>query len=396
MKGVSTLVRMTDLDGASDEDVALDPEDVALEPEDLALTPEEVDDLDTAESTITPVSYSGQDFDVDGLVRRLNNHDIVIPRFGIEDPALETAGFQRGFVWTRKQMDRFVESLLLGYPIPGLFLVKQQTDQRYLVLDGQQRLLTLQAFKKGLYRGREFALANVATRFKNLTYEGLTPELRRTFDNAFLQATVVSTDGSPRSLEAVYQIFERLNAGGTQLTPHEIRVALYAGNLISELERLNNQAHWRSLYGEKKNARLRDQELILRILALFIDLDGYARPLKGFLNDFAGKYRDGTAEELRSACSLFEQACQALADGPGPDALRKSSAAVNAARSEAIFVGLMRRIRRAPIEPDQVSRAVGDLAARDDFDAATTRSTADEAVLRNRIRIASEAFSEAR
>ncbi|KQP73962.1 hypothetical protein ASF40_00895 [Microbacterium sp. Leaf288] len=57
-------------------------------------------------------------------------------------------------------MDRFVESLLLGFPIPGLFLVRQQ-DKRYLVLDGQQRLKTLQAFHKGVHQGKVFSLANV-------------------------------------------------------------------------------------------------------------------------------------------------------------------------------------------------------------------------------------------
>ena len=50
-------------------------------------------------------------------------------------------------------MDRFIESLLLGYPIPGIFLV-QQPDKKLLVLDGQQRLRTLQAFYSGSDRPR--------------------------------------------------------------------------------------------------------------------------------------------------------------------------------------------------------------------------------------------------
>jgi len=70
---------------------------------------------------------------------------------------LEVEGFQRRFVWRRPQMDRFIESLLLGYPIPGIFLV-QQSDKRYLVLDGQQRLTTLTKYYDdafALRRGRE-------------------------------------------------------------------------------------------------------------------------------------------------------------------------------------------------------------------------------------------------
>lgn len=193
------------------------------EPE--SLTQEEEADLEAAEPEANPIAYSGQDFDVDGLIRRLNNEDILVPNFGHDDEKIQSAGFQRAFVWRRPQMDKFIESVLLGYPIPGVFLVKQ-SDARYLVLDGQQRLLTLKFFKDGLYQGREFALKNVQNDLKGLTYKTLPDDLRRIFENTFIQAIVVTSDGSAQSLDSIYQIFERLNSGGTQLTPHEIRVAL--------------------------------------------------------------------------------------------------------------------------------------------------------------------------
>ena len=60
-----------------------------------------------------PVSYSGQDFDVEGLVRRLRSGDILVPVFGHHDVRISSAGFQRSFVWNRSQMDRFIESLFL-------------------------------------------------------------------------------------------------------------------------------------------------------------------------------------------------------------------------------------------------------------------------------------------
>jgi hypothetical protein len=197
-----------------------------FEEEDENLTPEEQEALTEAERGAAPVTYQGTDFDVEGLVRRLQRDDIVIPTFGHGDPTLETAGFQRGFVWRRSQMDRFIESLLLGYPIPGIMLV-EQTDKRYLVLDGQQRLRTLKAYYEGVHHSREFALENVADEFKGLTYRTFSAEQKRTLDNTFIQATIVKPDGPNESLEAVYQVFERLNSGGTQLTPHEIRIALY-------------------------------------------------------------------------------------------------------------------------------------------------------------------------
>lgn len=62
--------------------------------------------------------------------------------------------------------------MLLGYPIPGIFLIKQGA-QRYLVLDGQQRLKTLQSFYDGLYAASESAFSNMSYQFKDLTDKGL-------------------------------------------------------------------------------------------------------------------------------------------------------------------------------------------------------------------------------
>jgi hypothetical protein len=252
------------------------PEADLAEAEDL--TVDDYEELTAAEPEAGPVSYSGADFDVEGLVRRLGRGDIVIPSFGHGDPTLEVAGFQRGFVWRRPQMDRFIESLLLGFPVPGIIFV-QQVDKKYLVLDGQQRLRTLKAFYDGIYNRKEFVLDNVAEEFKGLTYRTLTPELKRQLDNTFIQATIVKTDGTPSSLEAIYQVFERLNSGGTQLTPHEIRIALYPGAFVDLLAEVNEISEWRELYGAK-SPRLRDQELILRIFALYLESDNYFTPLK--------------------------------------------------------------------------------------------------------------------
>lgn len=365
--------------------------EAAVENEDLILTDDELDDLSDADPNPPSVAYAGQDFDVLGLVRRLEAEDIVIPRFGLTDPTIESAGFQRGFVWTKKQMDRFVESLILGFPVPGIFLVRQKTDHRYLVLDGQQRLLTLRYFYRGMHLGREFSLQNVSDRLKGKTYATLDDKDRRTIDNSFMQATVVTTDGGKESLDSVYQIFERLNAGGTQLTPHEIRVALYAGPLVDLIEELNVRPSWRSLYG-RKSPRLRDQELVLRILAMFLRSDIYARPLKAFLNDFAEEFRQATGAPIATAKNLFEQASDLLDGTVGADALRKNSRQVNAARTEAIFFGLMSRLAMEGLPADDVSIALGALDGIREFDEATSRSTADENVVAARLNASLTAF----
>ncbi|MCX5140314.1 DUF262 domain-containing protein [Streptomyces sp. NBC_00338] len=363
-----------------------------FEADEDALTLEEREDLATAESEAEPVTYTGTDFDVEGLVRRLKRGDIVIPTFGHGDNSLEVAGFQRGFVWRRPQMDRFIESLLMGYPIPGIMFV-QQVDRRYLVLDGQQRLRTLGAFYAGVHGGREFVLENVAEEFRGLTYRTLGPEQRRQLDNTFIQATIVKTDGSNESLEAIYQVFERLNSGGTQLTPHEIRIALYPGALVDFLEKLNKMPAWRELYGNR-SLRLRDQELILRIIALYQNAHGYFRPQKKFLNEFLGDHRNLEGLDNQKLEGLFIDASKLLLNGPGKVALRFQSSQVNAALTEALYVGLMRRLDGgAQPTPEDVKVAARAFTANKETAVTISGSTATEEYVRKRLEMATKTFA---
>jgi hypothetical protein len=363
-----------------------------VEPDEL--TEEEEEDLNSAEPDSQPVVYSGQDFDINGLIRRVRQGDILVPHFGHEDERIVSAGFQRSFVWSRPQMDRFIESILLGYPIPGIFLIKQ-TDKRYLVLDGQQRLTTLQSFEDGIHDGKEFSLRNAADRFKGLTYKTLPEELRRVFDDTFIQATIVSTDGSTDSLESIYQIFERLNSGGTQLTPHEIRVALFAGPLIDFIERLNRSDGWRSLYGNRSK-RLRDQELVLRILGLYVSSATYRRPLKAFLNAFVAEHRDLARLRSGDLEESFNRAADLILEGPGSDALRlPGGRQVNAALTEAVFVGLMRRLDHGDVpSATDVAEGARRIQGNDDLLAAVGRATADEEQVRTRLEVATRTFAE--
>jgi hypothetical protein len=361
------------------------------EPSDL--TEQEIADLETPEVQASQVVYSGQDFDVVGLIRRLQNEDILIPTFGHEDIRIQAAGFQRSFVWNRPQMDKFIESILLGYPIPGIFLVKQP-DKRYLVLDGQQRLSTLRHFQECIHSGREFSLRNVSDEFKSLTYKSLPDDMRRQFDNTFIQAIIVTSDGSNESMDSVYNIFERLNSGGTQLTPHEIRIALYAGPFIDYIENLNRYPSWRALYGAQ-SPRLRDQELVLRIIALFLDSDNYKRPLKKFLNDFTSNNRESTSPSLVRARQLFEAATDLILASAGRESIRLRGAQVTAALAEAIVAGLMFRLSTpsAELTHEAILNAITSLKQNDDLTVSFTRSTADEEQLTKRLNAAKEAFA---
>lgn len=375
----------------ADGEVEDDQDLAAVESKDL--TDYERNAAVESEGEAETVTYQGTDFDAEGLVRRLNRQDIVIPSFGHGDEEVELAAFQRSFVWTRPQMDRFIESLLLGFPVPGIMLV-QQSDKRYLVLDGQQRLRTLQAFYNGIHRKQEFALENVAEEFKGLTYKTLDPGQKRVLDNSFIQATIVKTDGTAESREAVYQIFERLNSGGTQLTPHEIRIALYPGPFVDFLGELNEIQSWRNIYGSV-SPRVRDHELLLRVVALYISSGEYFRPLKRFLNSFLGRHRSLTklpADDLRER---FTEAITALDEAGAREYLRPPRARLNVATFDALMVGAMRRLAATgSISAEDVKAAIDVLRDDADFAEATSTQTDTEENVRNRLRIATAALAK--
>jgi len=212
--------------------------------------------------------------------------------------------FQRSFVWSINQASRFIESLLLGLPVPGIFLSKEPETGKLLIIDGQQRLKTLQYFYQGVFHnGREFSLQNVQDRLLGKTHRTLDQTDKNILDDSIIHATVVKQDEPSDDESSIYHIFERLNTGGTQLQPQEIRACIFHGPFNTLLNELNDEPAWRRVFG-RHSKRLKDQELILRFLAFFFNIDDYEQPIKEFLNDYMGKNRTlarESAEQLRTA-----------------------------------------------------------------------------------------------
>lgn len=226
------------------------------------------------------ITSYGADFDVEGLVKRIDRGDIFVPPF------------QRGFVWNIAQASRFVESLLLGLPVPGIFLSKEEATEKLLVIDGQQRLHSLSYFYKEVFKptGKEFSLTGIKTSFKGLTYSKLAPEDRRRLDDSIIHATIIRQDEPDDGNSSIYFVFARLNTGGTQLQPQEIRDSLYHGEFNEVLSGLNTEPAWRKLYGPV-SPRKRDIELILRFFAFFYTSEKYQKPITEFLNSYMGSNR---------------------------------------------------------------------------------------------------------
>jgi len=334
----------------------------------------DVDDNEEIEATVIyDISSYGADYDVDGLVKRLRRGDIFIPPF------------QRDYVWNQAEASRLVESLLLGLPVPGVFLAKESESNRLSVIDGQQRLKSLLFFydgyfntKKGDTRRRVFKLKNVQKQFEDKTYEDLDEEYRIKLDDSIIHATIIKQESPDNDNTSIYHVFERLNTGGRKLTPQEIRTAIYIGKLNELIAELNDHNSWRELFG-KKNNRLKDQEMILRFFSMYKSLESYTKPLKEFLNKYNCKHKNPNAEELDELAVVFKKTTDIILEKFGKTAF-KPERVFNAAAFEVLMVGIANRLD-VKVDFDNLASDIGDLYKDQIFIDSITRATSDDKVV---------------
>lgn len=336
-----------------------------------------------------PFKYSitsyGADYPVDSLCKRMENGSIYIP------------SLQRRYVWKLEQASRFIESLLLGLPVPGIFFSKEKETGKLLVIDGQQRLRTLQYFYGGIFQpsGKKFALKDVQEEFKGRTYESLEEEDRRRLDDSIIHATVVTQDEPSEDDSSIYHIFQRLNTGGTTLKPQEIRSSIYHGEFNDLLKQINNYPAWRNIYG-KSNKNMRDEEMILRFLALYFNVNNYQKPMTEFLNKFMGKNKHLKFYSGQQIKDKFETTIQLINDSIGSEAF-KPKKSLNAAIFDAVMVGIARRLERGSIQNiDDLVSQYQSLLNNHNFQAVTTNTarTSEAGIIKERIKLATEAFAE--
>lgn len=355
----------------------------------LAFSEDEDDVVDETERDARGIEFRysitsyGADYPIDGLVRRLSDGDIFIP------------SFQRRFVWSRDQSSKFVESLLLGLPVPAIFLGKEEETNRLLVVDGQQRLRSLWHFWQGkLENGEEFTLSNVASRFEGLSYRTLAESDRRRLNDSILHAIVVRQDQPEEDHNSsIYLLFERLNTGGSLLHPQEIRACVYHGPLNDLLAELNQDPSWRAIYGPE-NQRMKDRELILRFFTLLFDRDRYTRPMEGALNQYMGSNRRLQRHTREQLIQAFVPTIESISNALGTVAFRPIRA-INAAVFDAVMVGVANRLATvAPrIDSEQMKTTYFALLENESFKTAYESSTSAEEKVRDRIRLAEEAFA---
>jgi uncharacterized protein with ParB-like and HNH nuclease domain len=178
---------------------------------------------------INEAVISGSDWTTETILRQIEKGNIKL------DP-----DFQRRIAWNNKRKSKFIESLILGFPIPQIVLAQASNDKgKYIVLDGKQRLTSIRSFVANSddpdYQQIKLSGLEIRNDLNGKTYFDLnnTPEHDNDLSNFENQTirTVVIKNWPDESF--LYHVFLRLNTGSVQLSPQELRQALHPGKFIS-------------------------------------------------------------------------------------------------------------------------------------------------------------------
>lgn len=189
--------------------------------------------------------------------------------------------FQRNLVWTLEQKSKFIESIILNFPLPPIF-VNETKEGKYIIVDGLQRTTALHEFLNNKFRLSDL--------------EALTSLNSKSFDDLKKMSGAYQTKIEDKKLtlyvlrpsvpiEVVYDLFNRINTGGTQLERQEVRNCIYLGKATQLLKELSEADYFRTAIDHGiSSKRMKDREAILRYLAFKIF--DYKTDYKGNLSAF--------------------------------------------------------------------------------------------------------------
>ncbi len=210
--------------------------------------------------------------------------------------------FQRRDAWSQKNKCRFIESVVLQLPIPQIVLAERR-DQRgtYIVLDGKQRLITLAQFAGNL--GEEHPVMQMSQTAEPLklsglkildklnrkTYRDIAEDIeisafKTQFDNHTIRSALIRNWPSE---DYLYEVFIRLNTGSSKLSPQELRQAMKPGPFTKMLSKLASESkELQEILGlDGPDFRMRDVDLLLRLISYSYRLEKYRGNLKLFLDE---------------------------------------------------------------------------------------------------------------
>lgn len=174
-------------------------------------------------------------------------------------------GYQRNRVWKdNKRKSLLIESLMLRIPIPAFYFYENE-DGKYQVIDGQQRLTTIKEFVKGEFKlsGLEY----LGKDYNKKSFKDLDSKYRQRIYRTQIAVNILDAR-SPKKV--IYDIFRRVNTGGINLNPQEMRNAICKPEVRKFLrESTKNENYLSATRNRIKDDRMDSQELALRFYAFY-------------------------------------------------------------------------------------------------------------------------------
>jgi len=237
--------------------------------------------------TYTSIDIEEVPFSIFEYLRQLNKGRIII-----------NPDYQRHFVWKPIQKSKFIESVILNFPLPPIYL-NQNKENKYIVIDGLQRTTTLSEFfdDKFQLKGLE-----ALPKYNGRKFSDLSDTLQSKLENKKL--TIFSLKPST-PMVVIYDLFNRINTGGTQLNRQEVRNCIFIGESTKLLLELSStEVFKKAIDWGISPKRMKDREVVLRYLAFRWgnyqtnyegDLSNYLESVMGKIN----KMLPSKIEEIR-------------------------------------------------------------------------------------------------
>jgi uncharacterized protein with ParB-like and HNH nuclease domain len=307
-----------------------------------------------------PVAFDTREYPVEVLIDKYQSREFVIPKY------------QRNFVWEedKEKMSKFIESIILDLPIPYLFFADERESGKLEIVDGSQRIRTLNSFKND-----EFALEGLEK--LDLLNSFKFSDLSESRQRRFLRKTLRSIELTEKASSDVRRdLFERINTKPYDLLPMELRKGLYDGDFYNFIEECSNNELFVRLcpISEKRKHRGEAQELVLRYFAYADNYQNFIHSVEDFMDDYMkDKHENGFDRQVMQ--SQFEDMLNFVEQNI-PYGFRKSENSNSIARTrfEAISIGVTLALRESE---NLITNNVAEWLNSDEFKEQTTSGSAN-------------------